>query len=159
VWPSVPSQARAPKGLHALEGTRSCRAFAYQGLNVESFQGLTEPTLERGIQHCIDRARPGYALSEQMAAPSGPGSPATTRPPPDSRTISAAPTSGVTTTRVRRAACPPARYWQILRMRGQHQEVSRGNRCSFSDPMTVRGRIRTRFAIRRPSAKTPGVAT
>jgi hypothetical protein len=47
-----------------------------------------------------------------------PGSPATTRPPPDSRAISAAPISGVTTT----------------------------------------GLIRTRFAIRRPSAKKPGVA-
>jgi hypothetical protein len=87
-----------------------------------------------------------------MAELSGSGSPATTRPAPDFRTISAAPTSGVTTTGTPRRMASSTVLPKFSEYEDRTKSRAAANRRSLSDPTTVRGRMRTRSAIRSPAA-------
>ena len=80
-------------------------------------------------------------------------SPVTTRPAPDFRTISAAPTSGVTTTGTPRRIASSTVLPKFSEYEGSTKSRAAANRRSFSDPITVRGRMRTRSAIRRSAGK------
>src|SRR6516162_8934367 len=81
------------------------------------------------------------------AETSGSGSLETTRPASDFRTISAAPTSGVTITGTPRRIASSTVLPKFSEYEGSTNSRAAANKRSFSDPITVRGRMRTRSPI------------